>query len=217
MREQLINIVLIIPAMLIAFTFHEYAHAFIAYKLGDKSQKFQGRLTFNPIAHIDLIGLLMILVFKFGWAKPVQVNRSSFKHYYKDDLKVSIAGPLANLVIAFIFTPILWLYINKFMPSISNQDLNGILLKIIYQVIDLNVMFFILNLIPIPGFDGYNILADIFPKAFSKIPYNVQNYGLFIAIVIFSLPIFRQIFGLAVQFIESGLFTIFNLGYLIGM
>lgn len=209
LREQLISIVLIIPAMLIAFTFHEYAHAFVAYKLGDKSQKFQGRLTFNPIAHIDIVGLLMILIFKFGWAKPVQVNRSAFKHYYADDLKVSLAGPLANLVVAFIFMPIL-LYAYKILGNTANSDLNYIIIQIIYEVIDLNIAFFILNLIPIPGFDGYGALEDIFPKTFSKVPPQFQTYGIVIALLIFSLPAFRSVFGIAVGFIENLLFNIFK-------
>ena len=94
--------ILMIPGMLIAFTFHEYAHAYVADKLGDKTPRFQGRLTLNPIAHIDPIGFIAVLIFSFGWAKPVQTNPSAYKNYHKDDLKVSLAGPIANFLVAIV-------------------------------------------------------------------------------------------------------------------
>ena len=100
---EILNKILMIPAILLAFTFHEYAHAITADRLGDKTPRFQGRLTLNPIAHIDPIGFLLILLVGFGWAKPVQTNPSAYKNYYKDDLKVSIAGPIANLILGFLF------------------------------------------------------------------------------------------------------------------
>ena len=87
--DYLLNIILMIPGMLIAFTFHEYAHAFVADKLGDKTPRFQGRLTLNPLVHIDPMGFLAVIIFRFGWAKPVQTNPSAYKNYYKDDLKVN--------------------------------------------------------------------------------------------------------------------------------
>ena len=96
-KIKILQKLLILPALLIGFTVHEYAHAYMADKLGDKTPRFQGRLTFNPLAHIDPMGFFMILFVGFGWAKPVQTNRSAYRNYYKDDLKVSIAGPLSNL------------------------------------------------------------------------------------------------------------------------
>ena len=86
---EILNKILMIPAILLAFTFHEYAHAITADRLGDKTPRFQGRLTLNPIVHIDPMGFLLILLVGFGWAKPVQTNPSAYKNYYKDDLKVS--------------------------------------------------------------------------------------------------------------------------------
>ncbi len=100
--NSILNMILMIPGMLIAFTFHEYAHAYVADKLGDKTPRFQGRLTLNPIAHIDPIGFIAVLIFSFGWAKPVQTNPSAYKNYHKDDLKVSLAGPIANFLVAIV-------------------------------------------------------------------------------------------------------------------
>src|SRR5665647_1476491 len=126
--QQILDKILMIPAILLAFTFHEYAHAITADRLGDKTPRFQGRLTLNPIAHIDPIGFILILIMGFGWAKPVQTNPSAFKNYYKDDLKVSVAGPIANLILGFlfaIFTVLFW----KYSPT------QGTIYSIILQIL----------------------------------------------------------------------------------
>lgn len=203
---QLLYIVLSIPAILIAFTFHEYAHAFVADKLGDKTPKFQGRLTLNPIAHIDPIGFLMILIFHFGWAKPVQTNPSSYKHYYKDDLKVSIAGPLANLAVGFIFAFISIIF-SKLSPGLN---VTSIILKIFIITSQLNCMLFLLNLIPIPGFDGFHILRDLFPKAFYNIADSMYRYQLIIFIILV-FPIFggNSIFSYIVGIPSQAIYSMF--------
>lgn len=184
--ENLLNTILLIPGILLAFTLHEYAHALVAYKLGDKTPKFQGRLTFNPLAHIDPLGFIMILIFKFGWAKPVQTNPSAFKNYYKDDLKVSVAGVIGNLIAALISSIILALIIKA---PISNKNLALVLFKIASLSIEINCVLFVLNLIPIPGFDGFHILRDLFPKAFYKVEEHLYRYQMII-LLIFIVPIF---------------------------
>ena len=165
--------VLTIPAILLAFTFHEYAHAITADRLGDKTPRFQGRLTLNPIAHIDPIGFILILLVGFGWAKPVQTNPSAYKNYYKDDLKVSLAGPLANLVLGFIFA-LLGVLFEKFSPL--QGGLNGIIISILYITAQLNCLLFFLNLVPIPGFDGFHIVRDLFPKFFYNLSDAIYRY-----------------------------------------
>lgn len=173
--------ILSIPGILIGLTFHEYAHALVADKLGDKTPKFQGRLTLNPLAHIDIIGFLMILIIGFGWAKPVETNPSAFKHYYKDDLKVSLAGPFANLITAFLFA-IITAILYKF-SAINSSAVGTILIQILYITVQLNCMLFVLNLIPIPGLDGFHILRDLFPKTFYNISDFMYRYQLIILIV----------------------------------
>ena len=182
---QILNKILMIPAILLAFTFHEYAHAIIADRLGDKTPRFQGRLTLNPIVHIDPIGFIMILVVGFGWAKPVQTNPSAFKNYYKDDLKVSIAGPIANLILGFVFAILLILF-SKFSPI--QGGLNEIILSIIYITGYLNCILFFLNLVPIPGFDGFHIVRDLFPKFFYNLSDSVLRYQ-FLIFMVLILPI----------------------------
>lgn len=184
-RQILIQKLYMMPAILIAFTFHEYAHAVVADKLGDKTPKFQGRITLNPLAHIDLIGFVMIVLVGFGWAKPVETNPNAYKNYYKDDLKVSIAGPLANVLVAFIFS-FITVIIYKFVPF---NEIVLIIFTMVKYTVSINCMFFLFNLIPIPGLDGFHILRDLFPKTFYNIADSLYKYQLLILIAII-MPVF---------------------------
>ncbi|MSR90081.1 site-2 protease family protein [Inconstantimicrobium porci] len=185
LQYEILNILYTIPAILIAFTFHEYAHALVADKLGDKTPRFQGRLTLNPLAHIDPIGFVMILFVKFGWAKPVEVNKRAFKNYYKDDLKVSLAGPLANLLIALIFT-IIEVFLLRFSFVMGSSTLFVVISCVVHYIAVINVNLFIFNLIPIPGLDGFAILEDVNPKVFYKWAEKIYNYQ-FIILIAFVL------------------------------
>lgn len=181
--RSLSTIILSIPAVLIGLTFHEYAHALVADRLGDKTPKFQGRLTLNPLAHIDIIGFLMILVIGFGWAKPVETNPSSFRHYYKDDLKVSVAGPLANLVIAFVFAILTGVLSNHVVNAGNFGNVGNIIINIFDITVQMNCMLFVFNLVPLPGLDGFHILRDLFPKFFYSIADFLYTYQMIILIV----------------------------------
>ncbi len=176
------DIIISIPAILVAFTFHEYAHAAMADRLGDKTPRFQGRLTLNPFVHIDIIGFVMILLIGFGWAKPVETNPSAYRHYYKDDLKVSLAGPLSNLVIAIITSIIIGLFL-KFMNYIPYSEVARIIYLILEEILYMNAVVFFFNMIPLPGLDGFHILRDIFPQVFYKISDSLYRYQTIILIV----------------------------------
>lgn len=178
--QSVLNIILMIPSILIAFTFHEYAHALVAYKLGDDTPKHQGRLSLNPLVHIDIIGFLMLLFLDFGWAKPVETNPRAFKNYYKDDLKVSIAGVIGNLVAALLASIIL-----AGLISINNKsDSMVIILNMVIYVIETNCLLVFLNLLPIPGFDGFYVLRDLFPKFFYEIEEKLYTYRYMILLVL---------------------------------
>lgn len=176
---------ILIPALILAFTFHEYAHAKMADKLGDKTPRFQGRLTLNPINHIDPIGTLMILLFGFGWAKPVQTNPSAYKNYYKDDLKVSLAGPVANLLLAIVGC-IAWLLAIKLQYSTGLHSVTvfSVIVDILRTIFTLNVSLFVFNLIPIPGLDGFAILRDLKPDFFFRISESLYRYQYIIIILL---------------------------------
>ncbi|MEK6266659.1 MAG: site-2 protease family protein [Clostridium sp.] len=197
-----------IPAILIAFTFHEFAHAIVADRLGDKTPRFQGRITLNPVSHIDPMGFILILLVGFGWAKPVQTNPSAYKNYYKDDLKVSLAGPMANMILGLVFAFIAVLFF-RFSPNQGN--LNQVIGSIIYFTGSINCMLFFLNLVPIPGFDGFHILRDLFPKFFYNISDSVTKYQflLFMVLIFPILPGGNSVFNLIVGIPGSKLFSLF--------
>ncbi len=176
---------ILIPALLIAFTFHEYAHAKMADKLGDKTPRFQGRLTLNPASHIDPLGALMILLCGFGWAKPVQTNPQVYKNYYKDDLKVSIAGPLANLAVAIVGC-FVWVLLIKIQYStgLYSVPVFSVIVDIFSTIFSLNVSLFIFNLLPIPGLDGFAVLRDLKPDFFYKISESLYRYQYIIIVLI---------------------------------
>lgn len=209
MIDSIFSMIMIIPGILLGFTVHEYGHAMMAYKLGDDTPKFQGRLTLNPISHIDPIGFIMIVLFHFGWAKPVQINKRAFKNYRKDDLKVSLAGPLANFItsIALLFISTL---IDKFFYMNNKPFL--LFMIIIQYAISMNMVLCFLNLIPIPGFDGFHILKDLFPNIMRKLPQNIELYGNFIFILcIIPLPFLQSsIFSYIVNLPASVVLSFFE-------
>ncbi|WP_171298084.1 site-2 protease family protein [Clostridium estertheticum] len=197
-----------IPAILIAFTFHEYAHAIVADRLGDKTPRFQGRLTLNPIAHIDPIGFILILLTGFGWAKPVETNPSSYKNYYRDDLKISFAGPFANLIIGFVFAIITVLFW-KFSPF--QVTVFTIIIEILKMTVSINCMLFFLNLVPVPGFDGYHIVRDLFPKFFYNMSDTFTRYQflIFLVLILPILPGNQSVFTYIVQVPADWVYNIF--------
>ena len=136
-----------IIAILLSLTIHEFMHAFIADRLGDSTPRLMGRLTLNPIAHLDLWGAIFLLLAGFGWGKPVIVNPRNFNHPVWDNLTVSLAGPMSNLALAIIFGLIL---------RFTHLD-SGIIYNLIFIIIFYNLVFFIFNLIPIPPLDGSKI------------------------------------------------------------
>jgi len=163
-----------LPALLVAIVFHEYAHGRVAHELGDPTPAYQGRLTLNPLAHLDPIGLLMLWVFRFGWAKPVQINPSYFRDPRADMIKVSAAGPLANLLLAFF--AILFLKIPLLSGVTVWRDLvNNILLY--------NVVLAVFNLIPIPPLDGSKVLGGLLPGRYAYAYNQLQSYGWIILIL----------------------------------
>lgn len=182
-RIDLLYIILKIPAILIAFTAQGYAKALVADKLGDKTPRFQGRLTLNPAAHIDLIGFLMILIASFGWTKPLNTNPSAYKRGYKDAIKVSIAAPLANLLVGFLGA-ILYVFTYRFLSNILSDTIYFILISMINLISVINISLFIFNLLPIPGLAGFDIFRDLWPKTFYKVSDKIYQYQFFILIAI---------------------------------
>jgi Zn-dependent protease len=207
--DYLFQKLVIIPAILLAFTCHEFAHAKVADMLGDKTPRFQGRLTFNPLKHLDPLGTLLILLVGFGWAKPVETNPSAYKNYYKDDLKVSLAGPLTNLVLAFIgYICFRLFYVLLFQTGIVSGSIAVVLLYMIQAVFTINTMLFVFNLLPLPGLDGFAILRDLKPNFFYKISDSLYKYQMIIIILIAFGG--SRIIGIPIDYLESGIAALGN-------
>ena len=200
-RLELLVIILKIPAILIAFTAQGYAKALVADKLGDKTPRFQGRLTLNPSAHIDLIGFLMILIAGFGWTKPLNTNPSAYKRGYKDAIKVSVAAPLANLLVGLLGS-ILYVGTYRFLSNILPDTIYFILINMIWLIATVNVSLFVFNLLPIPGLAGFEIFRDLWPKTFYKVSDKIYQYQFLILIAIIFIG--GTILSIPVNFILNG-------------
>ncbi|MDE4541728.1 MULTISPECIES: site-2 protease family protein [unclassified Thermoanaerobacterium] len=147
-------------------SFHEFSHGYVADKLGDPTPRQSGRLTLNPLAHIDPLGLIMLFIIYFGWAKPVPINPYYFKDRKKGVLYVALAGPLSNVFLAII-TRILMFYF-------GNIPVLGLFLTILYQY---NLVFAVFNIIPIPPLDGSKVLWSILPQKEAYIYSQYEQYG----------------------------------------
>lgn len=167
----LLSFVLSIPGILIAITFHEFAHAFAADKLGDDTPRMQGRLNLNPFKHLDPFGTIMLVFAGFGWGKPVQINPRNFNRdisLSKAEAIVAAAGPLMNFLLAIVFEIIVCL-IAKFIPSFYYTEAGQIVSVILSSIVITNLGLGIFNLIPLPPLDGSKILGGF-------LPYNARNW-----------------------------------------
>ena len=185
---SLISLLAGIPGLIIAMVIHEYAHARVAVALGDFTPKLMGRLTLNPRAHIDPVGLLMLFLIRFGWAKPVVINPNNFRQPRRDDILVSVAGPLANLLTAFVTLFLLVLF-SQMGFHLSQWTILVCRLIIIY-----NINFAIFNLIPVPPLDGAHILRQLLPRELGWRFASLERYSLLIMIVFIMTPILQYVF-----------------------
>lgn len=159
MDNFLLQAIFFLPPFLLAISMHESAHGYVAYRFGDPTAKNLGRITLNPIPHIDIFGLIAIFLVHFGWAKPVPINPDNLKNPIKDNLWISLAGPASNLLLAIIFGIIFRL----FSPILSGSDAGVIVLMMIRVSVTLNIVLMVFNLFPIPPLDGFHILEGIVP------------------------------------------------------
>ncbi len=197
--EELLYIII---ALVIALTVHEYSHALMAHKFGDSTAKRQGRLTLNPLAHLDFFGTLMIFIAGFGWAKPVPVNYFNIRDKKYAGVIISIAGPISNLIIAIIAMGI-W---NGLLKLNIIQNLNNTTYYAVYRTFDIlvyfNLVLFIFNLLPIPPLDGYRVIEDLAPKELRPRLIQLEQYGVFIFLILFITPIGNYFFSYIFNIIQ---------------
>ena len=180
--NSLLSGIKLIPAIIIGLTVHEFTHAFIAYKLGDTTAKDDGRLTLNPIKHIDIVGFIMIFIAGFGWAKPVLVNPAAYKNPKRDEIAVSVAGPISNLLVAVFFLLLIkvWITIDKFSLVTDNR----LVFEILTACVSINLGLFVFNLLPVPPLDGSHLYLAFMKNRFEKLTEYLTKYGLLVLLFI---------------------------------
>ena len=174
-----INAALYFLAFVVALTFHECSHALAAYKLGDPTARNMGRLTLNPLKHLDLMGTLLLLLVGFGWAKPVPVNPRNYRNPKRDDIIVSLAGITSNILLAFLATPIYMLTIKH------GSNIALVVSWFICAFIQTNIVLALFNLIPISPLDGSHVLEDLLLPVCGPKPFLwLRQYGRYLLIVV---------------------------------
>lgn len=211
----LFSLLLSIPGVLVAITFHEFAHGFVAYKLGDNTAKDEGRLSLNPLDHLDPIGTLMLLFAGFGWGKPVHVNPRNYTKKIsmeKGEAIVSAAGPIMNILLAIIFT-LIYFAVKKYASvAFLSSTVGGIILLLIVSVISTNIGLGVFNLIPLPPLDGSKIIMPFLPYKAKEFFVNNEQIFSLIFVVLWVTGIAGIIITPVINWVTSG---ILSLGQLI--
>jgi Zn-dependent protease len=191
--------------LIIAFSVHEFSHAFTAWKFGDDTAKNQGRLTLNPMSHLDPIGTILIFIAGFGWARPVPVNRFFFKKPRLAGISVSFAGPLSNLILVCIGY-IIWYGL---MATGVSANLPSAVPDFLKIFIGLNAVLFIFNLLPLPPLDGYRIVEDLMPIDVRAKMTQFEQYGTLVFLILVLTPLdaytIQPIFNTVLPWLVGGL------------
>ena len=201
--DMILTKILMLPGIIIGLSFHEFAHAWVSDKLGDPTPRRQGRVTINPLAHIDWMGFLALLLVGFGWGKPVQIDPGYYKHRRRDEFLVGIAGVTMNLLLAIAFSIPARAMLKAFSgPSVSDIVYNIYL--IIFYIVSINIVLMVFNLIPCPPLDGWGIITQIFRLDRYSWWYKVYQYGTWIllGLIVFNVtdliltPLVSRILGM---------------------
>ncbi len=189
-----------LPAVLWAITFHEFCHGYVAYLLGDPTAARQGRLTLNPLAHFDLVGALMLLFFRFGWAKPVPIDTRYFRNPRRDLVLVSLAGAAGNILTAVVAGKLV-----QWFPGFfgGNQALFNFMVILIFMNLGLAVF----NLLPIPPLDGSRVLYVLLPPRMLEFYFRLEQYGMWILLILVMFNILPAITGPVVGFLVKLIFV----------
>lgn len=207
LMDWLMSTLTLLPGIIIGLSFHEFAHAFVAYRCGDPTPKLQNRVTINPAAHIDPIGFIALLFIGFGWGRPVMINPNNFRKPRRDELLVALAGVTLNLILAFLFMVLLWL-LYKYAIGFMLSDLGMILQDILISIIFINIVLMVFNLLPIPPLDGFNVITQIFNLRNTEFYYRVYDKGFVILMVLILFNITGRILTPAVSWVYSALMGI---------
>lgn len=207
-KSWLMSILITLPAIIIGLSFHEFAHAFAADRLGDRTPRMQGRVTINPAAHVDPFGLIALIFIGFGWGKPVMVDDRNFKHIRRDSLIVDLAGITTNLILAVIFAGIfklLFIYQYDFL----NTYMGSVVAQMVYYIVQINIVLMIFNLLPVPPLDGFGIITQIFNLRQKDWYYQVYNNGFIILLLLIVFNVTDKVIGPAISFVSNIIMNIY--------
>jgi len=205
---NLMEIVAGLPGLIIALALHEYAHAWAAVKMGDFTPKMMGRLTLNPMAHIDPIGIVVLLIARFGWAKPVVINPHNFRDRKKGEILVALAGPAMNFLLAFLSLGVM-----IFLTHRMRMEMSYGLRAVLWLIVVYNINFGIFNMIPLPPLDGSRILMAVLPYEMQYRFAALERYSMIIFIIFIATPILGYILVPIAQLL-LGLFSSVWLAFL---
>jgi Zn-dependent protease len=202
----------VIITLVIAFSVHEFAHAYVAYKFGDPTAKNQGRLTLSPLKHLDPIGTIALFLLGFGWAKPVPVNRFFFKNPRLAGVLVSIAGPLSNLLLALLGFIIWFGLVPLGVFEVISTDVGEMIDMFFNRFIFINIALFVFNLLPFPPLDGYRVIEDLAPSQIRAKLTQYEHYGIVLFLVLVITPLdqytITPIFQTVIPFVGELLYEI---------
>ncbi|MDO4552802.1 MAG: site-2 protease family protein [Bacillota bacterium] len=206
--DWLISNLMILPGIVIGLSFHEYAHAVVAYKCGDPTPKRQGRVTINPLAHVDPVGFIALLFIGFGWGKAVVINPRNFRKPRRDELLVSLAGVTMNLLLAFVFMGLFRL-LYELAPMFMFSQMGGIVAEILFYIVWINLVLMVFNLLPIPPLDGFGVITQLFNLRGTRFYQVVYQNGFLILMVLILFNITGRILSPAVNALYNLLGGIF--------
>lgn len=181
---SLAAIIMSVPGVLMGLTFHEFAHAWVATRLGDDTPRLMGRVSLNPLDHLDVWGTILIFLAGFGWAKPVQVNVSKLRPRVWGDIAVSLAGVAMNLLLAFVFFLLLGLSSKGLLFGYNSPQLQETLFRGYY----INLVLVAFNLIPLPPLDGFHVARYLIPRGMENVTLTIYRYGPYLLMVLYFFP-----------------------------
>ena len=201
--------IMILPAILIGLSIHEWGHAFVAYKLGDNTPKYQGRVTLNPMSHVDPMGFICLFFIGFGWGVPVEINPRNFKNPRRDELLVSVAGVVMNFIVAAVFMGLLRLLFAVAPEMMLYGTMGEVLVDLMLNIVFINLVLMVFNLLPIPPLDGFNIVTELFRLRRYEWWYKLYQNGFLILIIAILFNVTDKVLTPAITAIYTMLYGIF--------